>query len=214
MHKVPAELAVQSAIVARLADMLAAVIVSGALVAIAWSYLVRMQSLLLPAMLLAAIVLLLAAIAMAVAWFSAAEKTPRVADTATSSPSIWRKMLSFSMQVARPGPAYMASTLPTTLMYSLVLQVVIAVAITCHARAFNLEIGFFEAALVGVVSSFIASIPITVLGGLGVYEVSTVGLFVLLGVPAEAAAGMILVVRTVFFLVMALALALVRPASP
>ena len=215
IYKVPAELAVQSTIIARLVEMFASVIVAAVLVAVAWNQLERIQSLVLFAMLFSAIVLVIAIVGIAVA---RRLKAPAPLDTRGTqepevTPSFWQRMLKFGVKVIRLEPGYVASILPKALLYSFIMQAVIAVTMYCYARAFHLEIGFFEVALVGIVSTFIASIPITVFGGLGVYEVSTVGLLAVFGVPVEASAGMILVVRTIFFVVMAVAFFVIRPPS-
>jgi uncharacterized membrane protein YbhN (UPF0104 family) len=106
---------------------------------------------------------------------------------------------------------YIKSKASILLMYCLALQIMTAVAMYCSARAFDLGIGFFEASFAGTVSGFLASVPITVFGGLGVYELSTVGLLQIFGVPVEAGAAMILVVRALFFVIMAVAFVVVRP---
>ena len=210
-YKVPGELAVQSTIIARLGDMIASLIVALVLVAIAWHRLAAIHSLVLLAIGLSVAVLSLAGAAIVI---GRSRKSPPSQDAPGAKDiqaSVGQRMRGFCMRVIRLDTGYLASVAPRTLLYSFAFQAVIAIAMYLNARAFNLQIGFFEAALVGVVSSFIASIPITVFGGLGVYEVSTVGLLAVFGVPVEAGAGMILVVRTLFFVAMGIALLLTRP---
>jgi uncharacterized membrane protein YbhN (UPF0104 family) len=205
VYKVATELAVQSTLIARAGDMGASMLVAALLCTMAWPRLAAFHTLILLATALSVAILLGAAVAVVVARKGS---VPAIPD---GEASMWRKFAGFCGRVARLDSAYLASVLPATLLHSLALQAVIAVAMVLNARAFGLEIGFLEAALVGVASSFLASVPITVFGGLGVYEVSTVGLLAVFGVPVEAGAGMILVVRAIFFLAMACAFVLVRP---
>lgn len=214
VYRVPAELAIQSTIIARLGDMIASLIVALVLIALAWHRLAAIQSLV-----LLAIGLTVAALCVAAAIIMAGRRrkpllSPEVPAAKDIRPSAGQRLREFVMSVIRVDTGYLASIAPRTLLYSFASQAVIAVAMYCSARAFNLQIGFFEAALVGVVSTLIASAPITVFGGLGVYEVSTVGLLAVFGVPVEAGAGMILVVRALFFAAMGIALLLTRTPRP
>lgn len=202
-HKVPAALAIQSAIVARAGDMLASLVAAALLVAVAWDRLATIRPFVVTAFLLS-LAILLAALATVLAARRLAIRSP---GTDAREGSTWNKARDAVVQVVRMEAG---RGLPGALLHSFLLQGVVAVAMYFNARAFGLEIGFFEAALVGVVASFIASVPVTVFGGLGVYEVSTVGLLAVFGVPVEAGAGMILVVRAIFFAVMAAAFATTR----
>ncbi len=204
LHNVPVALAIQSAIVARAGDMLASLVVAAALVAVAWDRLATIRPLVVTALLLSVVTLLAAFATVLAARRLATTRFPG-ADAVENSP--WRKAREAVGLVVRMESA---RALPGALFHSFLLQGVVAVAMYFNARAFGLEIGFFEAALVGVVASFVASVPVTVFGGLGIYEVSTVGLLAVFGVPIEAGAGMILVVRAIFFAVMAAALATTR----
>ncbi len=207
VYKVPAELALQSTVIARAGDMCASLLVAALLCAAAWHRLAAFHTLILFAMALSVAILL--ALAITVVAVRRADRESLSEGNATGA-SMWQKLAGFCARVARLDSAYLSAVLPGTLLQSLALQAVVAVAMYLNARAFGLEIGFFEAALVGIASSFLASVPITVFGGLGVYEVSTVVLFAAFGVPVEAGAGMILVVRAIYFLVMAAAFLAVR----
>ena len=213
VNQVPAELAVQSTIIARLGDLFSSLIVAAVLVALAWNRLERIQSLLLLSILLSTVLILLAILVIVIARRMGMVTPKGKPGARVSGATLWQQVLGFGVRVIHLKEGYVATILPATLWYSFLLQAVIAIAMYCNVRAFHLDIGFFEAALVGVVASFIASVPITVFGGLGVYEVSTVGLLAVFGVPIEGATGMILVVRTMFFLVMATAFVFIRPTS-
>ena len=213
LHKLPAELAIQSTIIARLADMLLSLIVASVLAAMVWHHLESVRPLMRLAVMVSVAILLLGVATVIIGRRLPVSLLAHADDVGGDNTSLVHKLLGLCARVIRLDAGYVASILPKTLAYSFVLQAVVAVSMYCNAYAFHLNIGFFEAAFVGVVSSFIASIPITVVGGLGVYEVSTVGLLALFGVPVEAGAGMILVVRTIFFLVMAITFFVVRQPS-
>ncbi|MFO1417856.1 MAG: lysylphosphatidylglycerol synthase transmembrane domain-containing protein [Methylotetracoccus sp.] len=210
VYRVPTALAVQSTIVARLAEMLMAMVAAGVLAALAWRELETLRPQMSLAIGFSLAVLIGATLAVIAARLIPDAWVRPVVDEGGAEPGFVRKLIGFVVRVVRLDARYLVLVVPPTLLYSLILQIVIAVAMYCNAYAFHLDVSFVEAAFIGVVSSFIAGIPITVFGGLGVYEVSTVGLFVLFGVPADAATGMILVVRTLFFIVMGIAFAVVR----
>lgn len=132
---------------------------------------------------------------------SAAELT-----VTASRNSLFRHWAAIVIAAFHVNRRYALSILPMAFAYSIVLQVVIAVAMYLNARAFGIEVTLLQAAVIGIISSFIASLPISVFGGLGVYEASTIGLFALYNIPIEKSAGMMLVVRTLFFLITGAAL--------
>jgi uncharacterized membrane protein YbhN (UPF0104 family) len=207
VHHVPAALALQAMIIARLGDLVCSMLVGLVLCALAWQRLAGFQSLILMAVFLGSAILLTSVLAFMIG---------RRLDRDESAPPLSNRSLpgrirQFAAKVTSLDRQYVRARLPATLAYSLGLQAVIAFAMYFGARSFHLDIGFLEAALAGILSSFIGSVPITVFGGLGVYEVSAVGLLTALGAPLEPAAAMILVVRAIFFLVMAGAFFALRP---
>jgi uncharacterized membrane protein YbhN (UPF0104 family) len=206
IYKVPAEVAVQSTIMARLADMLTSMLVVVVLLGFVSPQLGATQPVVLLSMLLCAGVIVLA-----VAVFALARGWKRPPDSGTAKiqrpwEGTLRRTVEFGIRVIRLDARYVKSTFPKLFFYSLIIQFITAAAMYCNVRAFNLDIGYLEAAFVGVVSAFLASVPITVFGGLGVYELSTVTLLQVFGVPLESGTAMIFVIRAAFFMMMAIAL--------
>ena len=210
VYKVPMELSIRAMILARLGDILCALPLTALLAAITWRSLGPVQLPILIAMSAAAAVILLAC---ALAAFNRRKPVPASigsADNLPEEPSLRDKLRGVLARIARLESSYLGSILPGTFVYSLLLQALTATAMYLNAIAFGLPISFLEAATVGVIASLLASMPITIFGGLGVYEASTVGLLALFGVPIEAGASMILVVRAIFFGTMALAFMAIR----
>lgn len=206
-HSVTADLALRSAILTRLADLGASAIAVATMLLIAWRDFREIADWIIPSLGLA--VGLLAGTIVAVRLIGTqSRKTLSRAPTLISNIARWRNIAIRAIDIDR---AYAWRCGPAAFGYSLGLQIVVAASMYCNTQAFDLAVTPTQAAVVGIVAFFVGSLPVTILGGLGVYEASTIGLFYLYGVPVSESTAMMLVVRAVFYVLTGLALTIAWP---